>query len=267
MLLHHCQMKRMIILMKVRASLEYNYFTCPVYGICKIKIQTFLRSSEPLTSLVYAFFWLYSLLYGGVGRFRSLEAIQSVPMEAEKFSNVEAKSVIVLAKKALSASREATLLAEQSKLSGNNLDVALSPRYVCIYLYIYISNRLQHFISFLVLWLRIDIKTLSSPLTSESADIHLEVVKTVKSTRLLERRSKRRGAKTKFVVPERNYSGKLHLQRKITEAFDKNDALRIFTGPETKLLTANEESDLIMKIQVLFGSHYCCNLFSQLGPY
>ncbi|KAI5665277.1 hypothetical protein M9H77_24600 [Catharanthus roseus] len=147
--------------------------------------------------------------------FRSLEAIQSVPMEAEKFSNVEAKSVIVLAKKALSASREATLLAEQSKLSGNNLDVALSP----------------------------------SPLTSESADIHLEVVKTVKSTRLLERRSKRRGAKTKFVVPERNYSGKLHLQRKITEAFDKNDALRIFTGPETKLLTANEESDLIMKIQ------------------
>lgn len=92
----------------------------------------------------------------------------------------------------------------------------------------------------------------SSVLTSELADVPLEEERTVRSTRLLDRRSKRRRVpKPKVLVQERDCSGKLHVQRKITEAFDLNDPLRLFVGPETKLLTANEESDLIMKIQVL----------------
>lgn len=38
--------------------------------------------------------------------------------------------MVALAKKAVSASREAVLLAEQSKLFGTNFDVSLSPRYI-----------------------------------------------------------------------------------------------------------------------------------------
>lgn len=147
--------------------------------------------------------------------FQSVEEIQSLMNEAENLPNVEPKSVVALAKNALSASREAASLAEQSKLFQMNFDDSFN----------------------------------KSVPASDLTDVVLAEERTVRSTRLLERRSRRRRvSKPKALVLERDCSGKLLVQRTITEAFDPNDPLRLFVGPETKLLTANEESHLIMKI-------------------
>lgn len=87
--------------------------------------------------------------------------------------------------------------------------------------------------------------------TSDLTDDLLSEERTVRSTRILERRSKRRRvSKPKAVVRERNFSGKLLELGNITETFDPNDPIRLFVGPETRLLTAKEESKLIVKIQV-----------------
>lgn len=50
--------------------------------------------------------------------------------EVENLPNVEPKSVVALAENALSASREAALLAEQSKLFGTNFDDSFNSRYI-----------------------------------------------------------------------------------------------------------------------------------------
>lgn len=75
--------------------------------------------------------------------------------------------------------------------------------------------------------------------------------KTVRSTRLLERRSKKR-RNPKVAVHENHGSRRAEVQRKINEGYDPKDPLRLFLwGPETrKLLTAKEESELIVQIQV-----------------
>jgi hypothetical protein len=83
----------------------------------------------------------------------------------------------------------------------------------------------------------------------------LEEEKTVRSTRLLERRSKKRGVpKPRIPVHEINNSRNVDVKRKISEGFDPNDPLRLFLwGPETKqLLTAEEESELIARVQVYY---------------
>ena len=75
----------------------------------------------------------------------------------------------------------------------------------------------------------------------------------MRSTRLLERRSKkRRVPNRKVTVHENKSSRRAEVQRKIKEGHDPNDPLRLFLwGPETrKLLTVKEESDLILQIQV-----------------
>lgn len=73
----------------------------------------------------------------------------------------------------------------------------------------------------------------------------------MRSTRLLERRSKKR-RNPKVTVHESHGSRRAEVQRKINEGYDPNDPLRLFLwGPETrKLLTAKEESELIVQIQV-----------------
>lgn len=50
--------------------------------------------------------------------------------EVENLPNVEPKSVVALAENALSASRVAALLAEQSKLFGKNFDDPFNTRYI-----------------------------------------------------------------------------------------------------------------------------------------
>ncbi|GMP50378.1 hypothetical protein CsSME_00017017 [Camellia sinensis var. sinensis] len=140
----------------------------------------------------------------------------SVSSKAKKLMlDIEPHNVVALAKKALSASKKAALLAEDSQLFEADVDECLTP-----------SSR------------------------STSFDNFPPEEKTVRSTRLLERRSKRRRVtKLNVVVHER----RAELQRKTSEAFDPNDPLRLFLrSAETKqLLTVEEESDLIAQIQDL----------------
>lgn len=140
----------------------------------------------------------------------------SVSSKAKKLMlDIEPHNVVALAKKALSASKKAALLAEDSQLFEADVDECLTP-----------SSR------------------------STSFDNFPPEEKTVRSTRLLERRSKRRRVtKLNVVVHERRAES----QRKTIEAFDPNDPLRLFLrSAETKqLLTVEEESDLIAQIQDL----------------
>ncbi|XP_062167759.1 RNA polymerase sigma factor sigF, chloroplastic isoform X3 [Alnus glutinosa] len=140
--------------------------------------------------------------------------MQPVTTDMEKPVDGEPCSVVALAKKALSASKEAALVAEESELIGTDFD---APR-------------------------------------GSLVNFPLEEEKTVRSTRLLERRSKKRGVpKPRIPVHEINNSRNVDVKRKISEGFDPNDPLRLFLwGPETKqLLTAEEESELIARVQDL----------------
>lgn len=81
-------------------------------------------------------------------------------------------------------------------------------------------------------------------------------MKTVRSTRFLERQSKKRKVSKPQVTNHETYnSRKASVKKKLSEGFDPNDPLRLFLwGPETrKLLTAEEEFELIAQIQVLFN--------------
>lgn len=83
--------------------------------------------------------------------------------------------------------------------------------------------------------------------------------KTVRSTRLLERRSKQRKVPKSKVIDDETYLArkddaheKLRVEKKKNEELDQNDPLCFFLrGPETKqLLTLEQESQLISQIQV-----------------
>lgn len=101
---------------------------------------------------------------------------------------------------------------------------------------------------------------LSYSLASTSLDdISLGKNRTVRSTRLLERQSKKRKKSKANFLDEESYlskkaevKGRLNVEKKINEGFDQNDPLRLFLwGPETKqLLTLEEESQLILQLQV-----------------
>lgn len=93
------------------------------------------------------------------------------------------------------------------------------------------------------------------------------VHRVVRSTRLLERQSKRRRVpKPKVEFHETNHHRNPGTHKKFDDGFDPNDPLRLFLrGPETtQLLTATQESELIMKIQVCCTPH--C-LFSRELPF
>ncbi|CAK9320090.1 unnamed protein product [Citrullus colocynthis] len=171
-----------------------------------------------------------------------LSSWPSLQMEEYKISSVEKQSydaggemlvkdepenVIALAKKALSASKQAALLVDESELVGTNLDY-------------------------------------TSPDDSLSKE-----GRTVKSTRLQDRRSKKR-KKPKHVttIHETSNSRGKDSRRKTNENFDPNDPLRLFLwGPETKkLLTAQEESELIVQIQdLMILENVKARLQSQFG--
>ncbi|KAL9674968.1 hypothetical protein QQ045_003167 [Rhodiola kirilowii] len=138
---------------------------------------------------------------------------------AKEPKDFELSDVIILAEKALSASKEAAMLAKNLKLLGAEFDSSRSPTEVSVC----------------------------------SADHMVEKVGIVRSTRTTERQSKRRGPKKLTEVTEIPDMKKIDVKRKISEGFDQSDPLRLFlSGPETKqLLTAKEESDLISQIQVL----------------
>ncbi|XVE61685.1 hypothetical protein DITRI_Ditri06bG0060000 [Diplodiscus trichospermus] len=157
---------------------------------------------------------LLSLLELGEIPSSSLD-MQSV---TEENMDVEPSDVVALAKKALSASRQAASLAEDLKLG---LDDSLS-------------------------------NSLGSA-TSSTLPVEEEEVVTVRSTRRLERQSKRRRVQPKVTIHETYSSRRTDVRRKLSPSFDPNDPLRLFLqGPETKqLLTAKEESKLISQVQDL----------------
>ncbi|OMO72440.1 RNA polymerase sigma-70 [Corchorus capsularis] len=143
--------------------------------------------------------------------------IQSVAADTEEVVGVEPNNVIALAKKALSASKQAASLAE-------NLELDLDHS---------VSNSLG------------SANSSTLPVEEEEGVI-------VRSTRRLERRSKRR-RQPKVMDPESYSSRRTDVRRKSSEGFDPSDPLRLFLwGPETKqLLTAKEESELISQVQDL----------------
>ncbi|KAK4769639.1 hypothetical protein SAY86_027789 [Trapa natans] len=128
-------------------------------------------------------------------------------------------NVVDLAKRVLSASKEASSLSEP-KLSSTSFGDSIFPR--------------------------LEETNLSDQQKGE--------VRTVRSTRLLERQSRRRRMqKSKDLVPDMNLSKRVDAKKKLSESYDPNDPLRLFLwGPETRqLLTIEEESELIAQIQDL----------------
>lgn len=129
--------------------------------------------------------------------------------------DVAVTDTIALAKKALMASREAASLAEESKLVETDSDDTLP-------------------------------MSLASVLGKED--------KTVRSTRLLERRSKRRKVpKSNALLYENPRSRPADVQGRLGEGLYSDNPLRLFlAGPETRqLLTFQEESELIVQVQDL----------------
>lgn len=141
--------------------------------------------------------------------------MQSLSNDTEESVDAEPFDAVALARKALSASKEAASLAENPKLNGAEFtDISLT----------------------------------------SSLGYPLEEVKTVRSTQFLERRSKKRKVSKPKVTNHETYnSRKASVKKKLSEGFDRNDPLRLFLwGPETrKLLTADEEFELIAQIQDL----------------
>nr|VDD15236.1 unnamed protein product [Brassica oleracea] len=128
------------------------------------------------------------------------------------------EDVVALAHKALSASKQAALLAEDSEtVSSNSLVDSLS--------------------------------------TSSSMSSLPEEGTIVRSKKLLERRARnRRAPKPNGLDNESSYiPQKVNAKKKMRQGFDNDDALQLFLwGPETKqLLTAKEEAELITHIQNL----------------
>ncbi|CAO2824276.1 unnamed protein product [Amaranthus hypochondriacus] len=87
-------------------------------------------------------------------------------------------------------------------------------------------------------------------LSSRSSKSLKAAPKTVRSSRLLERRAKKRRSSKPRVIHEMGSSEKTE-SRRLNEGYDPNDPLRLFLwGPETKqLLTIQQENELIRDIQ------------------
>ncbi|XP_028776034.1 RNA polymerase sigma factor sigF, chloroplastic [Neltuma alba] len=152
--------------------------------------------------------------------------LQPDTIDTGNSAEVEEHDAVALAKQALSASKQAASIAADLK-SINAEDGVLPPLGLA---------------------------------STSSDDISLGKNKTVRSTRLLERQSKKRKKSKAKLLDEESYLSKkaevkarLHVEKKISEGFDQNDPLRLFLwGPETKqLLTLEEESQLILQLQDL----------------
>ncbi|KAH6762337.1 RNApolymerase sigma-subunit F [Perilla frutescens var. hirtella] len=138
--------------------------------------------------------------------------LASISSKSENSTGLEADHVVALAREAFSASKEAMSISNDAKLLGVHVDDSFS------------------------------VRGLAS----------VPECRTVRSTRLLERQSKRRRVpKPKVEFQETNHHRKPGSHRKLDNGYDPNDPLRLFLrGPETtELLNATEESELIMKIQ------------------
>ncbi|GLT92352.1 hypothetical protein SLE2022_101920 [Rubroshorea leprosula] len=152
----------------------------------------------------------------------SFFTMESVVAGTKTSMDVEPFDAVALARRALSASKEAVSLANNVKLCGLEPDDSLPTSLG--------SNSL-------------------SKLSLEE-----EEAIAVRSTRLLERQSKkRRVPKLNVHVQEMSSSRRVDVKRKLSGGFNSSDLLRLFLwGPETRqLLTVKEESELIVQVQEL----------------
>ncbi|KAK7267707.1 hypothetical protein RIF29_20385 [Crotalaria pallida] len=150
--------------------------------------------------------------------------LQNVTVESERPADDVQCNSVSLAKKALLASKQAASVIEDLKSIKADDDDSLS----------------------------------FGPASTSLVDLSLGRKRTVRSTRLLERRHKQRKApKAKVKDEESSLALKKDVlvleEKKIIEGFDQDDPLRLFLwGPETKkLLTFEEESKLVAQIQDL----------------
>ncbi|KAF5773102.1 putative RNA polymerase sigma factor, region 3/4, RNA polymerase sigma factor, region 2 [Helianthus annuus] len=170
----------------------------------------------------------------------SSSVTQPVPNGTETNINIEMEKVIALAKQALSASKEAASLVDNDESFKVDVD----------------NSKVN--------------STLSLGSTS-SAELQTKKVKFVKSTRLLERQSKRRkGSKSNVIVRESTSSTKTDLPEKKTSYKDANlhDPLRTFLArPVTReLLNSKEELELIAHIKCgMKLEEVRCRLHTQYG--
>ncbi|XP_043699354.1 RNA polymerase sigma factor sigF, chloroplastic isoform X2 [Telopea speciosissima] len=159
-------------------------------------------------------------LYKGEKPFLSLP-MQSVTAHAGRVVDVKPCDVLALAKEAVLASKQAASIAQDYQLLGADLNERL----------------------------------FASLGPTKSADlIPVEEEVMVKSTRRLERRSKKRKVlKLKFVDSSASNLKKADKQKKIREVLDSNDPLQLFlSGPEkNQLLTVKEEAELFVEVQEL----------------
>ncbi|KAK1429408.1 hypothetical protein QVD17_11617 [Tagetes erecta] len=162
--------------------------------------------------------------------------VQPVPNGTKKNINFEMEQVIALAKQALSASKEAASLVDNSE-------------------------------SF-----KVDCDNFTSSLgTTSSPELQNKKVKFVKSTRLLERQSKRRkGSKSNVIVRESTSSTKPDPPERKTSYKDANlhDPLRMFLArPVTReLLNSKEELELIAHIKRgMILEEVRCRFHNQFG--
>ncbi|GFP83186.1 RNA polymerase sigma factor sigf chloroplastic [Phtheirospermum japonicum] len=156
-------------------------------------------------------------------------ASEPISRKSENLTGLVAERVVELAKEAFSACKEAATIAKDAEFFEAPLDDTSSIKSASFYLHFYI--------------LYVSLKKLTVP-----------VQRTVRSTRRLERQSKRRKVpKPKVEDHDTNHRKKPESHRKFNDGFDPNDPLRLFLwAPETtQLLTAKEEFDLIEKIQEL----------------
>ncbi|XP_019426192.1 PREDICTED: RNA polymerase sigma factor sigF, chloroplastic-like [Lupinus angustifolius] len=151
---------------------------------------------------------------------------QPVTIDSDGPAHGLKSDAVSLAKQALSASKQAALVAKELK------------------------SVIAH-----------DANSLPFSMASTSlANCSLGKNKVVRSTRLLERQSKQRKVPKSKVLDEESYlarksdaQGRLRVEKTTKEGFNQNDPLRLFLwGPETKqLLTVEEESQLISQLQDL----------------
>ncbi|KAJ4979903.1 hypothetical protein NE237_010683 [Protea cynaroides] len=166
--------------------------------------------------------YLLPFLYNGGKPFLSLPT-QSVTTHAGSIMDVKPCDVLMLAKEAVLASKQAASIAQDCQLLGADLNESV----------------------------------FSGLGPTNSADLFpLEEEVIVKSKRLLERRSKKRKVlKPKFDDSWASNSSlkKADIQKKIRAGYDSNDPLQFFlSGPEKKqLLTVKEEAELVVQIQEL----------------
>ncbi|KAG5556545.1 hypothetical protein RHGRI_006969 [Rhododendron griersonianum] len=162
-----------------------------------------------------------SLQYGDLTSFSMLSGFS----KTKRLVDVESHNVVALAKKALSASKQAALLADELHLFGPKVDV--------------FRTKVDEF------------QTPSSTSTSFS-NFPLEEVITVRSTRLLERRKKRGGPIPEVMVQETRNPPRSKSRRKSSKPYEPDNPVRNFLRrPEKKkLLTVQEETELFTQIHV-----------------